>query len=126
VDKLQCAFTGPWVIKAQLKGASYELEHCKVAGKREKKHAADLSPYPVELIPFHPVDGADSCYGQLYKPIGLHPFKEAGIKGFAPLTPFKAAANLTTTGHCTKFHGPSLSELNDEIAPLWWHDNSEF
>ena len=33
VGKLQYAFTGPWVIKAQLKGASYELEHCKVAGK---------------------------------------------------------------------------------------------
>jgi hypothetical protein len=113
VDKLQYAFTGPWVIKAQLKGASYELEHCEVAGKREKKHAADLSPYPVELIPFHPVDGdgADSRYGQLYKPIGLHPFKEAEIKGFAPLKPFKVAANFATTGRCTKFHWPSLSEL---------------
>jgi hypothetical protein len=84
VDKLQYAFTGPWVIKAQLKGASYELEHCEVAGKREKKHAADLSPYPVELIPFHPVDGANSRYGQLYKPIRLHPFKEAGIKRICP------------------------------------------
>jgi hypothetical protein len=126
VDKLQYAFTGPWVIKAQLKGASYELEHCDVAGKREKKHAADLSPYPVELIPFHPVDGADSCYGQLYKPIGLHPFKEAGIKGFAPLKPFKVAANLATTGRCAEFHWPSLSELNDEIAPFQWQDNAEF
>ena len=32
VDKSQYTFTGPWVIKAQLKGALYELEHCKVAG----------------------------------------------------------------------------------------------
>ncbi len=123
---MQYAFTGPWVIKAQLKGASYELKHCKVAGKREKKHAADLSPYPVELIPFHPVDGADSGYGQLYKPITLHPFKEAGIKGFPPLKLFKVAANLATTGHCAEFHWPSLSELNDEIAPFQWHDEAEF
>ncbi len=123
---MQYAFTGPLVIKAQVKGASYKLEHCEVAGKREKKHAADLSPYPVKLIPFHPVDGADSRYGQLYKPIGLHPFKEAGINEFAPIKPFKVSANLATTGCCTKFHWPSLSELNDEIAPFRWHDNAEF
>ncbi len=126
MDKLQYAFTGPWVIKAQLKCASYELEHYEVTGKREKKHAADLSPYPVELIPFHPADGADSHYAQLYKPIKLHPFKEAGIKGFTPLKPFKVAANLATTGHCAEFHWPSLSELNDEIAPFQWLKGAEF
>jgi hypothetical protein len=126
VDKLQYAFTSPWVIKAQLKGASYELEHCEVAGKQKKKHAADLSPYSFELIPFHPVDGANSRYGQLYKPITLHPFKEAGIKGFTPLKPFKVAANLATIGHCAEFHWPSLSELNDEIAPFQWHNDAEF
>ena len=91
---MQYAFTGPWVIKAQLQGASYELLHCSAAGKVEKKHTADLSPYPVELIPFHPVDGLDSRFGQLYKPIALHPFKEAGIKGFTPPKLFKVAANL--------------------------------
>jgi len=110
-----CALSNP------TRGKSSEL-----VGKQEKKHAADRSPYPVELIPLHPVDGADSRYGQLYKPIGLHPFKEAGIKGFAPLKPFKVAANLATTGRCTKFHWPSLSELNDEIAPFWCHDDAEF
>ena len=119
-------FTGPWVIKAQLKCALYELEHCEVTSKQEKKHAADLSPYPVKLISFHPVDGANSCYGQLYKPIALHPFKEAGIKGSTPLTPFKVAANLATTGHCAEFHWPGLSELNDEIAPFQWHNDAEF
>jgi len=108
-----------------LKGALYELKHCEVASKLEKKHAADLSPYPVELIPFHPVDGADTRYGQLYKPITSYPFKAAGIKGFTPLKPFKVATNLATTGYCTKFHWSSLSELNEEIAPFQWHDNAE-
>ena len=118
-------FTGPWVIKAQLKGVLYELEHCKVAGKLEKKHAADLPPYPVELIPFHPVDGADTRYGQLCKPITSHPFKAAGIKGFIPLKPFKVAKNLATTGYCAKFHWPSPSELKEEITPFQWHGDAE-
>ena len=90
MDTLQYAFTGPWVIKAQLKGALYELRHCEVASKQEQKHAVDLSPYPVELIPFHSVDGADSRYEQLYKLIRLHPFKEAGITGFNPLNSLMA------------------------------------
>jgi hypothetical protein len=25
-----------------------------------KKHASDLTPYPLELVPFKPVDGADT------------------------------------------------------------------
>jgi hypothetical protein len=83
VDKLQYAFTGPWRVSAILTGASYELEHCD-SKRKEKKHTSDLSPYPVELIPFQPVDGADTRYGQLFKPISAHPFKEAGIKGFTP------------------------------------------
>ena len=43
MDKLQYASTGPWEIKAQLKGASCELDFCEVAGKQVKKHASDLS-----------------------------------------------------------------------------------
>ncbi len=126
MDKLQYAFTGPWEVKAQLKGTSYELKHCEVAGKRGKKHASDLSPYPVKLIPFHPVDGANSCYGQLYKPIALHPFKEAGIKEFTLPQPFKVPTHLATTGRCAEFHWPSLSELKDEITPFQWFDDAEF
>ena len=60
VNKLQYAFTGPWKVISVLPGASYELEHCENAGRKDKKHAADLSPYPPELIPFQPVDGADT------------------------------------------------------------------
>jgi hypothetical protein len=65
VDKLQIAFTGPWRITAL---------HCQKPGQKEKKHASDLSPYPPKLIPFQPVDGADTHYGQLYKPITAHLF----------------------------------------------------
>jgi hypothetical protein len=126
VDKVQYVFTGPWEIKAQLKGASYELEHCGVAGKQEKIHASDLSPYPVELIPFLPVYGADTCYGQLYKPIALYSFKEAGIKGFTPPQPFKVPTHLATTGHWAEFHCPSVSELNNEITPFKWFVDAEF
>jgi hypothetical protein len=108
VGKLQYALSGPWVIKAQLKGASYELEHCEVAGEQEKKHAVDLSPYPVELIPFHPVNEADTHYGQLYRPITSHAFKAAGIKGFTRLKPFKVATNLATTGFALNSIGPAF------------------
>ena len=89
VDKLQYAFTGPWQVTAVLRGASYELDYCDTNWK-QKKHASDLSPYPAELIPFQPVNGANTWYEQLYKPISAHPFKEAGIKGFASIQPFKS------------------------------------
>jgi hypothetical protein len=84
VDKLQHAFTDPWEIKAQLKGASYELEHCEVPGKRQKNYASDLSPYPVELIPFLPVDGADTRYGQLYKTFSITSFQVSRYKRIHP------------------------------------------
>ena len=65
VGKLEYAFTGPWRVTGSLHGASYSLEHCHNATCTEKKHAADLAPYPPELIPFKPVDGADTRYGHL-------------------------------------------------------------
>jgi hypothetical protein len=127
VDKLQYSFTGPWRVTGILPGASYELEHCDKPSKKEKKHASDLSPYPTELIPFQPVDGADTRYGQLYKPISAHPFKEAGIVGFNPVQPFKVATSIIAqTNQCAAFHWPSLSELNDDIAPFPWADDAEY
>jgi len=61
VEKLEYAYTGPWRVTAFLKGASYALEHClHPAARKEKRHASDLSPYPSQLIPFEPVDGADN------------------------------------------------------------------
>jgi hypothetical protein len=103
VDKLQFAFTGPWHVTALLKGASYELEHCHNTGQKEQKHASDLSLYPPKLVPFQPVDGADTRYGQLYKPISAHPFKEAGIKGFSPIQPYQIATHLAITDQCLAF-----------------------
>ena len=58
VGKLEYKFTGPWRIVASLHGGSYSLEHCLHPKRNEKKHASDLTPYPLELIPFEPVDGA--------------------------------------------------------------------
>jgi hypothetical protein len=126
VDKLRYAYTGPWRVQAILKGASYELVHCDNANRTEKRHASNLSPYPAKLIPFEPVDGADTQYGQLYKPISAQPFKEAGINGFIPPEPFKLASNLAITNRCAAFHWPSLSELNDELAPFPWSRDKEF
>jgi hypothetical protein len=94
VDKLQYSFTGPWKIITSLPGGPYELEHYLNPKRRDKKHAAALSPYPLELIPFQPIDGADNRYGQLNKIIGEHPFKEAVLKGFTPPTPFAVPAGF--------------------------------
>jgi hypothetical protein len=66
VNKLSYPFTGPWQIISKLHGASYEIKHC-TSKARDKKHASDLSPYPAELIPFCPLDGADNQFGQLYR-----------------------------------------------------------
>jgi hypothetical protein len=125
VGKLEYAFTGPWRITASLHGGSYSLEHCNNAARKEKKHAADLAPYPPELIPFEPVDGADTHYGQLYKPIGAHPFKEAGIKGFTPPSPFRVPANFINIGDVAEFPWPTLSKLIVDLEPFPWRDDEE-
>ena len=59
--------------------------------KKDKKHASDLSPYPAELIAFEPMDGPDTHYGQLYKPISSTALNEDGktydedsVHGFTP------------------------------------------
>jgi hypothetical protein len=60
VGKLEYEFTRPWQIIESLKGSSYAIEHCLTSTRKEKKHASDLTLYPSELIPFKPVDGADT------------------------------------------------------------------
>jgi len=62
VDKLTHPFTGLWRIMAKLYGASYEIEHC-TSKSRDKKHALDLSPYPVELIPW--ITSSVKCIARL-------------------------------------------------------------
>jgi hypothetical protein len=86
--------------------------------RKDKKHASDLSLYPLELIPFQPVEGSDTRYGQLHKPIKAIPFKEAGIDMFKPFSPFKVTAQYLMTDTALAFHWPSLSELNDEMPEL--------
>jgi hypothetical protein len=94
---------------------------------RTRTHAANLSPYLPELIPFQPVDGADTQYGQLYKPITAHPFKEAGHKGFMPRQSYQLApSHLAQIQPGSDFHWPSLSELNKEITPFPWSNDGEF
>ena len=94
----------------------------------EKKHASDLSPYPDELIPFEPVDGADTRYGQLYKPISANPFKEAGLEGFnPPIKTFPCHTELFgRVGDVNEFRWPTLSELNDDFGPdAPWRNDDE-
>ena len=125
VDKLIYPFTGPRLITAKLNGASYEIEH--VATKRkDKKRTSDLSPYPLELIAFQPLDGADNQYGQINQNIINQPYKEAGIKGFTPPNPFKVATNFAATNDSLSFKWPTMAELNEELFPYPWSCNEEF
>jgi hypothetical protein len=119
------AFTGPWRVLRSLPGASYELEFVHNPKRRNKKHVLDLSPYPPELIPFEPADSANSWYGQLYKPIGAAPFKEAGIEGFKLPQPLKAASHFVTKGNFKDFHFLTLSQLNDDTCPFPWINEDE-
>jgi hypothetical protein len=117
VDKLYYPFTGPWCIVANLPGASYDIEHCSMR-KQEKRHASDFSPYPVELLPLHLLDGADNQYSQINKKILENPYIQAGIKGFTPPTPFQVPSNFLSAD--TGFHWPTLAELNKDLFPYDW------
>jgi len=120
VGKLQYAHTGPWRVIARLDGASYELEHCLKEGVKTKKHASHLSPFPLPLVPFQPIDGPDNRYSQINRPIAKAPYELAGIQGFEPLQPFKLPPVSHYSSIHEQFHWLSLSELNDEMAPLGW------
>ncbi len=56
VDKLSYPFTGLWCIIASFNGTSYDLEICLIPIWKMKKHALDLSLYPLELVSFKPID----------------------------------------------------------------------
>jgi hypothetical protein len=114
VDKLTYPFTGPWCITTKLHCVLYKLEQCSIKSK-EKKHASNLSPYPAELIPFQPLDGANNQYGQLNRKFKEHPYKEAGSKGFTPPTPFSIPTQFLRTSNVLLFKWPTLAELNNEL-----------
>ena len=113
VDKLMYAYTGPWKVETNLPGGSYSLVHCKHPNRKQKKHASDLSPYPLQLLPLHPVDGPDSRYSHLYREMIENPFAEAGIEGFAPPQPFQVP--FTTVAGVNTFHWPLLYDYNAEL-----------
>ena len=123
VGKLQYAYTGPWRVTKALDGASYEIQHLRQPNRTDKKHASDLSPYPVELIAFEPLDGADNRYGQLYKPISATRFDDAGLKGFLPSNSFRLHDEDVPSNYLMsqeRFKWPTLSELNDELDKELW------
>jgi hypothetical protein len=109
---------GPWRFVESLPGASYAIDFVDKPSWCNKKHIADLSPYPPELIPFKPLDSADNQYGQLYKPIGKSSFKEAGIEGFK-------VSHFVIKGDYRNFHLPTLAELNKEVCPIPWIDDNK-
>jgi hypothetical protein len=125
VGKSEYKFTGPWQVMKSLHGGSYSIEHCLKPNHVEKKHASDLMPYPVELISFEPIDGPDTQYRQLYRPIGANPFQEAGLKGFNPPVLFQVSQNFLDLGDFKDFWWPTLSELNDELDPYPWQNDNE-
>ena len=117
VAKVKSPYTGPWEITKVLPGSSYEIRH-KFSGELGKRHAAHLSPFPLQLVPFEPVDGADNRYSQMYQPIKKDPYEEAGIKGFKPYQPFREqlpAIGLSAAASAS-LHFPSLAELNADIC----------
>ncbi len=68
MGKLEFSFTGPWQVIGSADGGSYNIEHCHHPTWRMKKHAADLTPYPVEHISFKPVNGPNTQSSQGHQP----------------------------------------------------------
>jgi hypothetical protein len=83
VGKIMIKHTGPWEIIEKLDGSSYRIRHCRT-NTVDKKHAAHLSPWPEQLIPFPPLSGPDNNYSQIHRQIKKHPYMEAGIDEYDP------------------------------------------
>ncbi len=79
----------------------------------------------MELIPFQPLDGPDTWYGQIHKPMKAQPFKEAGINGFQLMLPYKVSARFLKTDQTSDFHWPRLLELNVDLLPFPWLSEEE-
>lgn len=84
-----------------------------------------LLPYPLELVPFEPVDGPDTQFGQINRPISKDPFIEAGLKGFAPAEPFKLPTNYLSVQPANDFYWPLVAELNEELFPFPWQPGKQ-
>jgi len=135
VDKLQFAYTGPWKVVAILDGTSYALEHAKLPNRTDKKHASDLSPYPAKLISFEPMDGPDTRYGQLYKPISStalnedgKTYDEASVHGFTPLSPYRTQDVRSSSILLIperSFRWPKLLYLKDKFDDEFWESDPD-
>ena len=123
VGKLMEPYTVPWIIHRKRKGSSYDIEHVE-SKKIGKRHAAHLSPFPDQLLPFLPVDGPDNVYGQLNSPIKKSPYENAGLKGFLPHQPHKSVACPTLPVQDEDLHFPTLAELNAECLE-WGEDEMD-
>lgn len=123
VGKLMYSMTGPWRVVENLAGGSYRIEHQLHKGRFDKKHASMLSPYPLELVPFEPLDGPDNQFGQINQPIKKDAFIEAALKGLTPAEPFWLSANYAAAHAAKEFCWPSVAELNEELFPFPWLPN---
>ncbi len=103
MGKLEFSFNGPWCILGSADGGLYNIEYCHHPNWQMKKHAADITPYPAELIPFEQINSPNTQYSQLHKATDPHPFKEAGISSFLPLQPYKVIAKFLNIGNHTDF-----------------------
>ena len=82
--------------------------------KPGKRHAAHLSLYPDELLPFLPVDVPDNQYGKIHTPIKKDPYMNAGLKGFEPIQPHKSSSHPAMPSADDQIKFSSLAELNAE------------
>jgi hypothetical protein len=108
IGKLKFSFNDSWQVVASAHGGSYKIKHCHHPTRRMKKRAADLTPYPAEIICFEPINGLDTQYSHLHKAMGPHPFEAAGISGFLPPQPFKVPAKFIDIGNYKDFWWPTL------------------
>ena len=118
VGKLMFPVTGPWRVIEDSPDGSYRIQHCFDQNRVDKKHASHFSVYPLELVNFEPVDGPDSRYGQLCRPIAKLPFEAAGLKGFTPLEVFRAKAHYFAVK--TDFRWPTCQEMDADMDPFPW------
>jgi hypothetical protein len=76
-----------------------------------------LSPYPQELLPLLPLDGADNRFGQMNARLLDSPYSNAGVTGFERTQPYKEESiSLLAINPDLMF--PSLVELNAELDDL--------
>jgi hypothetical protein len=114
VGKIMIKHTGLWDIIEKVEGSSYRIHHCR-SKAIDKKHAAHLSPCPEQLVPFPPLSRPDNSYSQIHRPIKKHPYMEAGIDEYNPVS-MTPMANVITIKPLVSETCPSLKTLNCELG----------